>query len=203
MWERFCYYGMRALLVLYVAKHLAQPGIIETVPGFIAVQAGLERIFGHLDNEQLADQIYGLYTAFVYLTPLFGGILADRYLGQRKSVIIGGVIMALGEFMMMKDSLFFPAMIALCVGCGLFKSNVSTQVGGLYAKGAPAPRPRVQRLLRRHQPGGVALPDRVRHARPERGRRGQPTLVVGFRLGRCGDDGRPRHLPLGAALSGP
>jgi proton-dependent oligopeptide transporter, POT family len=135
MWERFCYYGMRALLVLYVAKHLAQPGVVETVPGFDVVRSALERIFGHLDNEQLADQIYGLYTASVYLTPVFGGILADRYIGQRKSVIIGGVIMALGEFMMMKDSLFFPALFTLCVGVGLFKSNVSTQVGGLYAKG--------------------------------------------------------------------
>jgi POT family proton-dependent oligopeptide transporter len=135
MWERFCYYGMRALLVLYVAKHLAQPGVVETVPGFGIVRGALGHVFGHLDDEQLADQIYGLYTAFVYLTPLFGGILADRYIGQRKAVIIGGVIMSLGEFMMMKDALFFPALATLCIGVGLFKSNVSTQVGGLYAKG--------------------------------------------------------------------
>jgi POT family proton-dependent oligopeptide transporter len=135
MWERFCYYGMRALLVLYVAKHLAQPGVIETVPGFLALRGLIEHRFGHLDDHQFADQIYGLYTAFVYLTPLFGGILADRYLGQRKPVILGGIIMAIGEFMMMKDSLFLPALATLCIGSGLLKSNVSTQVGALYAEG--------------------------------------------------------------------
>src|SRR5262249_29121938 len=78
---------------------------------------------------------YGLYTAVVYLTPFFGGIIADRWLGQRKSVFIGGAIMAVGEFMMMKDALFFPALCVLCVGCGMLKSNVSTHVGALYAKG--------------------------------------------------------------------
>ena len=135
MWERFCFYGMRALLALYVAHHLSQHGVAETVPGFFAVRHTLERIFGHLDNEQFADQIYGLYTAFVYMTPLFGGILADRLIGQRKSVVIGAIVMAIGEFMMMRESLFFPAMLTLIVGNGFFKSNISTQVGGLYKKG--------------------------------------------------------------------
>jgi POT family proton-dependent oligopeptide transporter len=135
MWERFCFYGMRALLALYVAHHLALHGVAETVPGFFAVRAGLERVFGTLNDEQFADQIYGLYTAFVYLTPLVGGILADRVIGQRKSVVIGGIVMAIGEFMMMKESLFFPAMLTLIVGNGFFKSNISTQVGGLYKKG--------------------------------------------------------------------
>jgi POT family proton-dependent oligopeptide transporter len=135
MWERFCFYGMRALLALYVAHHLSQHSVADTVPGFYAVRAGLEGMFGKLDDEQFADQIYGLYTALVYLTPLFGGILADRLIGQRKSVVIGGVIMAIGEFMLMKDSLFFPALLTLIIGNGFFKSNISTQVGGLYAKG--------------------------------------------------------------------
>jgi len=135
MWERFCYYGMRALLVLYVAQHLAQPGVAPHIPGFFAIRHGLEAVFGHLDDEQFADQIYGLYTAFVYLTPVFGGILADRVLGQRKSVIIGGVVMAVGEFMLMRDSLFFAGLLTLIVGNGFFKSNVSTQVGALYEQG--------------------------------------------------------------------
>ncbi len=135
MWERFCFYGMRALLALYVARRLAQPGVAPHVSGFLAVRAGLESVFGMLDSEQLADQIYGLYTAFVYLTPVFGGILADRLIGQRRSVVIGGVVMAIGEFMLMKESLFFPALLVLILGNGLFKANISTQVGGLYRQG--------------------------------------------------------------------
>jgi POT family proton-dependent oligopeptide transporter len=137
MWERFCFYGMRALLVLYVAKHLCQPDVAARVPGFFALKAALEHVFGPLDDVQLADQIYGIYTAVAYLTPLFGGILADRLLGQRKSVILGGVIMSIGEFMLMKDSLFYPGVVTLAIGTGCLKSNVSTQVGNLYAPGDP------------------------------------------------------------------
>jgi POT family proton-dependent oligopeptide transporter len=133
MWERFCFYGMRALLVLYVSKHLTEPHV--HVPGLAAARGALTSVFGVMDDEQFADQIYGLYTAFVYLTPVLGGILADRLIGQRKSVVIGGVVMAIGEFMMMKESLFFPALFVLIVGNGFFKSNISTQVGALYTKG--------------------------------------------------------------------
>ena len=135
MWERFCYYGMRALLVLYVSQRLSQPDVTGHVWGFVAFRAFLVGIFGTLNDEQFADQIYGLYTALVFMTPLFGGVIADRLLGQRKSVVVGGVIMAAGEFMMMKESLFFPALLALIVGNGFFKSNISTQVGGLYKQG--------------------------------------------------------------------
>ncbi|MGH7329211.1 MAG: peptide MFS transporter, partial [Polyangiaceae bacterium] len=136
-WERFCYYGMRALLALYVAKELCKPDVAPTVLGFTAMQHLLGRIYGHQDNEQFADIIYGLYTAAVYLTPFFGGILADRLLGQRKSVVIGGIVMACGEFMLMKESLFFPAIVTLTIGNGFFKSNISTQVGALYPPGDP------------------------------------------------------------------
>ena len=135
MWERFCFYGMRALLALYVAHHLSQHGVAETVPGFFAVRHGLEVVFGKLDDEQFADQIYGLYTGFAYLTPVVGGIVADKLFGQRKSVIVGAIVMAIGEFFLMKDSLFFLGLFTLIIGNGLFKSNISTQVGGLYVKG--------------------------------------------------------------------
>jgi len=135
MWERFCYYGMRALLVLYVAHRLSDPAVSHEVLGFETIWHGLERVFGHLDREQLADQIYGFYTAFTYLTPFFGGILADRIIGQRKSVVIGGIIMAIGNFMLASEALFYPALIVLVVGNGFFKSNISTQVGNLYKKG--------------------------------------------------------------------
>jgi len=137
LWERFCFYGMRALLVLYVVKHLATPAVAGTIPGFEAFRAALIHVFGPQDDHQIADQIYGMYTAVVYLTPLFGGILADRWLGQRRSVLVGGIIMAIGEFMLVKDTLFFAGLVTLTVGCGCLKSNVSTQVGSLYAPGDP------------------------------------------------------------------
>jgi proton-dependent oligopeptide transporter, POT family len=135
MWERFCYYGMRALLVLYVSQRLSRPDVTGHVWGFVAFRALLSKIFGPLDDEQHADQIYGLYTAFTYLTPLLGGILADTIIGQRKSVVIGGVIMAIGDFILMSEELFYLGLIVLVIGNGFFKSNISTQVGSLYAPG--------------------------------------------------------------------
>ncbi len=110
MWERFSYYGMRSLLVYYMIKHLQF-------------------------TQERSSQIYGLYTGFVYFTPLFGGMLADRFLGQRRTVILGGVLMAIGHFLMAVESLFFPALVFLILGNGAFKPNISTQVGALYAPG--------------------------------------------------------------------
>ncbi len=99
-----------------------------------------------------ASQIYGLYTGLVYLTPLFGGILADRKLGQRKTVILGAVLMALGHFMMAFEFLFFPALLLLILGNGAFKPNISTRVGSLYPPGDPR-RAGIQHILCRHQFG--------------------------------------------------
>jgi len=110
MWERFSYYGMRALLVYYMIKHLT---IVQDE----------------------ASNIYGLYTGFVYLTPFFGGILADRWIGQRRAVILGAILMSLGHFMMAWEVLFFPALLFLILGNGAFKPNISTQVGNLYEPG--------------------------------------------------------------------
>jgi len=110
MWERFSYYGMRSLLVYYMIKHLQF-------------------------TQERSSQIYGLYTGFVYFTPLFGGMLADRVLGQRRTVILGGVLMAIGHFLMAVESLFFPALMFLILGNGAFKPNISTQVGALYPQG--------------------------------------------------------------------
>ncbi len=110
MWERFSYYGMRSLLVFYMVKHLQ----------FTQVRS---------------SEIYGLYTGFVYFTPLFGGLLADRVLGQRRTVILGGLLMALGHFLMAVESLFYPALFFLILGNGAFKPNISTQVGALYPPG--------------------------------------------------------------------
>ena len=136
MWERFSYYGMRSLLVLYMVNHLfLKPDVGKEVLGFNAIKGLLESAFGPLGPQPLSSQIYGLYTALVYATPFFGGLLADRLLGQRRTVILGAVLMAIGHFLMAVESLFFPALMFLILGNGAFKPNISTQVGGLYPEG--------------------------------------------------------------------
>jgi len=133
MWERFSYYGMRALLVLYMTKYLLVSDHAGTVLGVAGIKRALEASFGPLDVQPLSSQIYGLYTALVYLTPIFGGLIADRVLGQRRTVVIGATLMAVGHFMMAVEQLFLLALLALILGNGAFKPNISTQVGGLYA----------------------------------------------------------------------
>jgi len=142
MWERFSYYGMRALLVLYMTQYLlvhADAG--QPIFGYQAIKAGVSGFVhllgfpGEITSQVLASQLYGFYTGFVYLTPFFGGILADRVFGQKKSVYIGGVLMAIGHFLMASENLFFLALLFLILGNGFFKPNISTQVGSLYAQG--------------------------------------------------------------------
>lgn len=134
--ERFSFYGMRGLLVLYMVRHLfvADP---TRVAGYGLVKGALEAVFGPLGVQPLASQVYGLYTGLVYLTPLFGGMLADRLLGQRRTVLLGGALMAIGHFLMASERLFFVALLFLIAGNGCFKPNVSTQVGALYPPGDP------------------------------------------------------------------
>src|SRR5271168_1877364 len=135
MWERFSYYGMRSLLVLYMTKYLLWPDHAGSVIGLDALRRALEGVFGPLDVQPLSSQIWGLYTGLVYFTPIFGGLLADRVLGQRRTVIVGAALMAIGHFMMAVEQLFLFALLALILGNGAFKPNISTQVGGLYAAG--------------------------------------------------------------------
>jgi proton-dependent oligopeptide transporter, POT family len=137
MWERFSYYGMRALLVLYMLKHLFAPQRASEVLGLAPFQCGLEFVFGPLAPQPLASQIYGFYTGLVYLTPILGGLLADRVLGQRRTVIVGATLMAIGHFMMAFEQLFLLALGFLILGNGAFKPNISTQVGALYGPGDP------------------------------------------------------------------
>jgi POT family proton-dependent oligopeptide transporter len=135
MWERFSYYGMRALLVLYMVKYLLLPGHAETVIGLATLKGAFETMFGALGTQPLASHIYGLYTGLVYLTPLIGGIIADRWLGQHRTIVIGASLMAIGHFMMAFEPLFLLALTVLILGNGAFKPNMSAQVGGLYASG--------------------------------------------------------------------
>jgi POT family proton-dependent oligopeptide transporter len=138
MWERFSYYGMRAILVLYLTNYLLLHPAVDHIIGYGAIKHVLELIFAAgkpLDVQPLSSAIYGAYTALVYLTPFFGGIIADRWVGQRYSVIIGGVIMAAGEFVLMLPQALFIGLLLLIIGNGFFKPNISTQVGNLYKPG--------------------------------------------------------------------
>ena len=126
---------MRSLLVLYMTKYLLLPEHAGDVRGLAAVKDALESIFGPLDVQPLSSQIWGLYTGLVYFTPIIGGLIADRVLGQRRTVVIGAALMALGHFMMASEQLFLFALLALILGNGCFKPNISTQVGRLYAPG--------------------------------------------------------------------
>ncbi|MBV9557954.1 MAG: MFS transporter, partial [Pseudolabrys sp.] len=131
-WERFSYFGNAALVVLYMVKYLFDPARIDGVLGFGRVRAALELLFGPLDPQPLASQLFGFYTGLAYFMPIVGGLIADRLLGQRRTVIIGGLLMAMGHFMMAFETLFLAALALLIVGIGAFKPNISTQVGSLY-----------------------------------------------------------------------
>ncbi|HWU53943.1 MAG TPA: peptide MFS transporter, partial [Rhizomicrobium sp.] len=136
MWERFSYYGMRALLVLYLTKYLLLSPQVEHVLFYRQVKAFYEMLAGHaLSPQPLSSLIYGTYTGLIYATPWLGGWIADTWLGQRKTVMIGIVTMAFGHFMMASEALLFPALTLLIFGGGLFKTNTTAQVGMLYQPG--------------------------------------------------------------------
>jgi proton-dependent oligopeptide transporter, POT family len=137
MWERFSYYGMRALLTLYMVKYLFLPGRAEQVIGYEWLKRAHEFLVGPLGVQPFASYIYGDYTALVYLTPILGGLLADRVLGQRRMVLLGAALMAVGHFMMASERLMLLALLVLILGNGAFKPNISTQVGALYPPGDP------------------------------------------------------------------
>lgn len=136
-WERFSFYGMQALLVLYMSGHLLHPGTVEGVIGFGGFRAGLEVVFGQLSLQALATQIFGLYIGLIYFVPVLGGLLGDRVLGRRKAVVAGAVLMAGGHFLMAFEAAFLFALGLLILGSGLLKGNLAAQVGGLYAKNDP------------------------------------------------------------------
>ncbi len=112
MWEIFSYYGMRTLLVYYMTKQL-------------------------LIGQEKASLIYGVYLATLYLTPIFGGLIADRWLGKRRAVIMGASIMAAGHFMMTFEPLFYPALGTIALGNGLFLPSLPSQIDGLYRADDP------------------------------------------------------------------
>ena len=135
-WERFSYYGMQSLLVLYMVDRLLHPGHIERIAGFGPFRHVLEEVYrGPLSVQALASAIFGLYTGLVYLTPIAGGFVADRILGRTRTITLGALLMAAGHFLMAFDITFLAALTCLLVGVGCFKGNLASQVGGLYETG--------------------------------------------------------------------
>jgi len=131
--ERFSYYGMQSLLVLYLTQYLLLPGHVEQVAGMVPFRGFLQMIFGDLATPiATAAAITGLYSGGVYLTPIFGGFIADQFLGRTKTVAAGALIMVLGHFLMAFDVAFVAAISCLFIGVGLFKGNIASQVGELY-----------------------------------------------------------------------
>src|ERR1700751_564565 len=131
-WERFSYYGMTALVVLFMVNQLLLPGHVEHIAGFHGFRAAVELIVGPLSTQALASQIFGLYSGFVYFTPLLGGMIADRWIGQRNAVVIGALSMSAGHIAMAFDQSFLLALLLLVTGSGFLKGTISAQVGALY-----------------------------------------------------------------------
>ena len=127
--ERFSYYSMQTLLVLYMVKFLLLPDHIGAVIGLNWLRSWH---YAGLQGQPLSSAIFGDYTSLVYLTPIIGGILADRWLGRRLAIVAGGTFMAVGHFLMAFEGMFLFALMALIVGVGLFKGNMASQVGELY-----------------------------------------------------------------------
>ena len=141
-WERFSYYGMTALVVLYMVNQLLLPGHAEHIVGFKGLRAAIESVVGPLSTKALASQIFGLYSGFVYFTPLLGGLVADRWIGQRNAVVIGALLMSAGHLAMTFDQSFLLALLLLVTGSGLLKGNISSQVGAVYPPNDSARRSR-------------------------------------------------------------
>ena len=141
MWERFSYYGMTALLTLYMVKQLLLPGHVENVLGLDALRTLFE-FRGLMSDLAFASLIYGWYGGLVYFTPVLGGLIADRWLGAKRTVVIGALLMSAGHIAMSFDASFLFALALLILGSGCLKGNISAQVGTLYPQAAESLRER-------------------------------------------------------------
>ena len=133
LWERFSFYSMQSLLMLYMTKYLLLPENSGKVAGLGTFRSVLEAIFGPMTNLALAAQTFGLYSGLILVTPLAGAYLGDRVLGRTKTVTIGALLMSAGHLTMASERAFLLALLLLILGGGLFISNLVSQIGGLYA----------------------------------------------------------------------
>lgn len=132
LWDRISFHGMQALLTLYMVETLLLPGHIEKVAGFPAFRRAIEAVTGPLTVVGLASQIFGLYVALVYLTPVVGGWIGDRWLGRKRTVALGALLMTAGHFAMAFDVSFLLAMLLLILGAGALRGNLQPQIDTLY-----------------------------------------------------------------------
>ena len=132
VWERFSFYGMQALLMLYMTKYLLLPEHARAVLGLAQFRAGLSAVFGQMTDLAFAAQTYGLYSGLILATPLIGAWLGDRVLGKTKTVTIGALMMAAGHLTMAFEQLFLLALLLLICGGGCVIGNMAAQVGLLY-----------------------------------------------------------------------
>ncbi|MDP5278995.1 peptide MFS transporter [Sphingomonas sp. DG1-23] len=139
--ERFSYYGMTGLLALYLVKQLLLPDHAGQVLG-LAQLRGLFELRGPISNQAFASLIFGWYSGLVYFTPILGGLLADRWLGARRTVILGALLMSAGHLAMSFDTTFLVALVMLILGSGCLKGNIAAQVGALYPAEAESLRAR-------------------------------------------------------------
>ena len=139
-WERFSYYGMTALLVLYMVNQALLPGHLENIAGFARFRSAIESLVGPQSTQALASSVFGLYSGFVYFTPMLGGLIADRWIGQRNAVVIGALLMSGGHIAMAFEQSLLLALLLLVTGSGFLKGNISAQVGSLYPRDEEARR---------------------------------------------------------------
>jgi proton-dependent oligopeptide transporter, POT family len=132
LWERFSFYGMQALLLLYMTKYLLLPEHARDVLGLGAFRAGLTTVVGPMSDFAFAAQTYGLYSGLIYGTPLIGAWLGDRVLGKTRTVTAGCLLMAAGHLAMASEQLFLVALLLIIVGAGGVIGNMAAQVGQLY-----------------------------------------------------------------------
>lgn len=132
MWERFSFYGMQALLMLYMTKYLLVEGRAAQVVGLEAYRSALSAVFGPMTDLALAAQTFGLYSGLILLTPLVGAYLGDRVLGRTRTITIGALLMSGGHLLMASEALFLFALLLLILGGGCFIGNLQAQIGGLY-----------------------------------------------------------------------
>jgi proton-dependent oligopeptide transporter, POT family len=133
--ERFSFYGMQALLPLYLVSHLLKPEVAAKVVGLDGLRVGVELLTGPLSTTAFAAQLFGLYIGLFNIAPMALGWLADGLYGQRRLVLAGLLLMAAGHFAMAVEALFLPALALLLLGGGCLKGNLYAQVGMLYGSG--------------------------------------------------------------------
>ena len=133
MWERFSFYGMQALLMLYMTKHLLQPGVAPDVMGLAAFRSGLASIVGPMTDLAFAAQTFGIYSGLLYGTPLIGAWLGDRVLGKTRTITLGCLLMTAGHLTMASEHWFLLALTLIVIGAGGVIGNMAAQVGLLYA----------------------------------------------------------------------